>query len=301
MLTSGVFLAAYSRDNERQADDLGMQYMVKAGYSPDGMVGLMDMLKNMKKKKPSAAQLLFATHPMSDERFDTAKKASETHYAAHRNQKILKERYLDHTAGLRKVEGPIKDMQKGEEQMGKKKYADAESLFKKALTGAPEDYAGLVMTAKSLIAQDKHGEAERYIDKAKAVNPSEAQALHLSGFAKLKRKDFSGAFQEFDVCQKNLPGNPNTGFFKGLSLEKMGKREPAAQEYYQYLRQVSEGSKRQVRLYPSQAVGLSAVSSRCETRLTSPQRASAGRWVSTVSSKRTDMRGENSSSPSHNR
>jgi len=48
-LGAGAFLASYSRDNERQADALGTEYMVKAGYSPDGMVGLMEMLNSLNK------------------------------------------------------------------------------------------------------------------------------------------------------------------------------------------------------------------------------------------------------------
>jgi len=35
---SSLILAKYSRDDERQADSLGMEYMVKAFYNPDGMV-----------------------------------------------------------------------------------------------------------------------------------------------------------------------------------------------------------------------------------------------------------------------
>ena len=46
-ISAGALLASYSRDNEREADALGMEYMVKAGYSPKGMVGLMEMLNNM--------------------------------------------------------------------------------------------------------------------------------------------------------------------------------------------------------------------------------------------------------------
>jgi len=34
MLGSGALLASYSRDNERQADDLGLEYMAKAGSAP---------------------------------------------------------------------------------------------------------------------------------------------------------------------------------------------------------------------------------------------------------------------------
>ncbi|MCU0592413.1 MAG: M48 family metalloprotease, partial [Desulfobacterales bacterium] len=51
---AGAFLASYSRDNERQADALGTEYMVQSGYSPDGMVALMEMLNNLNKSKPSS-------------------------------------------------------------------------------------------------------------------------------------------------------------------------------------------------------------------------------------------------------
>ena len=69
---AGALLASYSRENERQADALGMDYMVQAGYSSQGMVGLMDILKSMGKHQPSAIELMFATHPMSEERYQTA-------------------------------------------------------------------------------------------------------------------------------------------------------------------------------------------------------------------------------------
>ena len=78
---AGALLASYSRDNEREADALGMEYMVKAGYDPNGMVGLMDMLRSLNKSKPSAIELMFSTHPMSDERYATAVKRAKEDYA----------------------------------------------------------------------------------------------------------------------------------------------------------------------------------------------------------------------------
>jgi len=62
-LGAGALLARYSRDNEREADALGMEYMVKAGYSPKGMVGLMEMLQSLSKSKPSAIELMFSPTP----------------------------------------------------------------------------------------------------------------------------------------------------------------------------------------------------------------------------------------------
>jgi len=241
MLTSGVLLARYSRDNERQADALGMEYMVKSDYSPEGMVGLMNMLNGMSKHKASASQILFATHPMSDERYKTAVQRAESEYAAQKSKSVYRERYMDHTADLRKIESAIQEMQKGEALMAQQKYAGAEKHLKAALKKAPNDYTALVLMAKCLIAQKKFEEADRYVEKAKAVYPQEAQAHHLSGYTKIQRKNFAAAFNDFDTSEKELPGNPFTIFYKGYSLEMMERTEDAAQQYYRFLQQVREG------------------------------------------------------------
>ena len=238
---AGALLASYSRDNEREADALGMEYMVKAGYSPKGMVGLMDMLRNLSKSKPSAIEMMFATHPMSDERYQTAVKTSQVQYSSSQNLPLHRERYMDQTARLRAMKGAIEELQKGEQEMARQKFGEAEAHFLNALKQAPNDYAGLVMMATCQIIQKKPGEGIRYSEAAKAVYPQEAQAYHLSGFSKIQTRDFAGAYRDFSAYEKILPGNPNTLFFKGFSLEGMGKKPEAAQEYQRYLQVVREG------------------------------------------------------------
>jgi predicted Zn-dependent protease len=238
---AGALLASYSRDNEREADALGMEYMVKAGYGSRGMVGLMDMLRSLSKNKPSTIELMFATHPMSDERYQTAVETSRTRYQSTQNLPVYRERYMDNTARLRSIKGAIEEMQKGEQEMARKKFEGAEAHFRVALKHAPEDYAGLVMMGTCELLQKKNAEGLRYLEKAKAVYPQEAQAYHLSGFAKLQTKDFEGAYRDFSAYEKLLPGNPNTIFFKGLSQEGMQDKPEAAKEYHRYLQVVQEG------------------------------------------------------------
>jgi predicted Zn-dependent protease len=110
---AGALLASYSRENEREADALGVEYMVKAGYGPQGMVGLMEMLQSLSKSKPSAIELMFATHPMSDERYKNAVQNSRTKYASAQNLPLNRERYMDHTARLRAMKGTIKSCKRG--------------------------------------------------------------------------------------------------------------------------------------------------------------------------------------------
>jgi predicted Zn-dependent protease len=240
MIGAGALLASYSRENEREADDLGMQYMVRADYSPDGFVELMAMLNSMKKNEPSAFELMFATHPMSQERYDTAVAAAQTYAYAKKNP-LYKERYMDRTASLRAMAGAIEEMQKAEAAMGKKGYTLAETHLKNALAQAPEDYAGLVMMSKVQLALKKPDEAQRYARKAKEVYPQEAQALYLSGFSEIQQKNFDAAHADFAAYEKVLPGNPNAIFYQGLALEGMGRKKESGQAYYRYLQATGQG------------------------------------------------------------
>jgi predicted Zn-dependent protease len=241
MVGAGALLASYSRNNEREADALGLEYMVQAGYNANGFVELMDMLRRTSKYNPSAIELMFATHPMSDERYRTAVEAVHTQYRSSKSFSLYRDRYMDHTAKLRKMKLTIEALQKGETLMAKDKYGDAEIHFSKALGQTPEDYAGLVMMSKCQLAQKQYAKAESFAEKAKTVYPQEGQAYYLSGFAKIKQKDYASAYEEFNYYEKLLSGNPNIIFFKGLSLEGMQRIKESANEYYNYLQMVNQG------------------------------------------------------------
>ncbi len=240
-ISASALLASYSRDNEREADALGMNYLVQAGYGAEGFVGLMDMLNNLSKRKPGAAELLFATHPMSDERYQTAVNAAQTTYKSALKKPLDRERYMDNIAKLRAQKSAIEQMQQGQESMMKKKYGAADDHLRKALKTAPDDYAGLVLMATSQLLQQNWAVGQQYANMAKKVYPQEAQAYHLSGFARIKLKKFEKAYNDFVSYDKLLPGNPNATFFKGYSQEGMQDYREAAAEYQRYLKMVREG------------------------------------------------------------
>ena len=238
---AGALLASYSRDNERQADALGMEYMVRAGYSAEGMVGLMNILQNTGKHKPSAIELMFATHPMSEERYQTAVQTANTTYKASQDKPLYRERYMDHTARLRAQKGAIEEMQNGEKEMLKKNFSGAENHFRQALKLAPNDYTALVMMSKNQLLQKNWAVGRQYAEMAQKVYPQEAQAYHLSGFSKIQLKDYEGAVEEFSAYEIKLPGEPNTIFFKGFSYEGMKKYPEAGKEYQRYLQITQQG------------------------------------------------------------
>lgn len=240
-ISAGALLASYSRGNEREADALGMKYMVGAGYGSEGFIGLMDMLNSMSKHKSTSVDLLFATHPMSQERYDTAVQEANTQYQSALNGPLYRERYMDHTARLRARKKAIEEIEKGQSQLAKRKYDAASDHFRRALKKAPNDYVALCMISKSSLIQKKYAAGRQYAEMAQKAYPQEAQAYHLSGFAKIQLKDFEGAYEEFDTYDRLLPGNPNIIFFKGYSQEGMGNTRQAANLYHRYLQVVQQG------------------------------------------------------------
>ena len=242
---ASALLAKYSRDNEREADSLGMDYMVAGGYNPDGMVGLMNMLRGEAQQKPSLLETMFASHPMREERYQTARRTAEQKYTSQRGRPPKRERYLDNTAGLRRLQPTVEACQKGEALMAKKELPQAEGQFGLALRHTPSDYAANVLMAKALMAQKKSREADSYLATAKSIYPGEAQAVHLSGLAKLALRQPEAALAEFHAYDKLLPGNPTTQFFMGAASENMGRKRDAANFYYRYLQSGAQGGEAQ--------------------------------------------------------
>ncbi len=72
-----------------------------------GHVNARHTAEIMSNHKVSSAELLFATHPMSSERYQTAVKTASNKYKAAKSNPLHRERYMDNTVGLRKVKTPF--------------------------------------------------------------------------------------------------------------------------------------------------------------------------------------------------
>ena len=64
----------FSREFEKQADFLGVQYLYKAGYDPASMVQFFERLKAAQKRKTSKIAAAFGTHPLTEKRIEIVQK-----------------------------------------------------------------------------------------------------------------------------------------------------------------------------------------------------------------------------------
>jgi len=69
-LGSGLGMLAFSRTHEKEADELGMVFMIMAGYDPEEAVYVWERMAARDKKRPP---VILATHPSNQQRVNDLK------------------------------------------------------------------------------------------------------------------------------------------------------------------------------------------------------------------------------------
>jgi predicted Zn-dependent protease len=109
-LNFGIPLAflKFSRDDEREADYLGLQYMYKAGYDPNSFVAFFEKVEADEKKQPGTIPKVFADHPPTPDRIGMIQNEIATILPA-RDRYIVSTSEFDSVKGrLQMIENNIK-------------------------------------------------------------------------------------------------------------------------------------------------------------------------------------------------
>ncbi len=80
-------LLGITRDSEKEADQLGIQYMWNTGYDPNGFVSFFEKLQAQEKTKPGKLSGFFRTHPFTVDRI--ASSMDEERYLPEKDNYIV--------------------------------------------------------------------------------------------------------------------------------------------------------------------------------------------------------------------
>jgi predicted Zn-dependent protease len=69
-IAAGGAMARFSRADEKEADDLGLELMAAAGYNPSGMLDMFQKLLALEKSSPGAVARFFSDHPGTQDRIN---------------------------------------------------------------------------------------------------------------------------------------------------------------------------------------------------------------------------------------
>jgi len=86
-----IMLRGLDKDDEFEADRMGVVIAARAGYDPFGLPAVLQLLNTM--PQDSALELLFATHPPPNDRLDALERVTGTKLDRYATQPQVSERY----------------------------------------------------------------------------------------------------------------------------------------------------------------------------------------------------------------
>jgi predicted Zn-dependent protease len=230
VIGSQLVLASYSRDQERQADELGIEYAVKAGYSPRGMIETQQVLLDLQKRKPTVVEKLFASHPMSSERLATAKAEVATLPTDVQARPLRTDAYQAEMAEVI-AERPAWDLaNEGQALLSQDKGREAEAKLAEAARLVPK--AGVIRTLHA-VSLESVKRTDPAVDEARlgATLAGEVYVSQLVAGELLLKPDPAAALANLNAAEKLLPGQAMVSLLRGEALEKLGRRQEAKAAY----------------------------------------------------------------------
>ena len=115
-LNMGIPLAflKFSRDDEQQADFLGLQYMWKAGYDPDAYLAMFSKIIQEQRRDPGTVPSVFMDHPPTRDRIIKAEEEIKTILPKRKEYLVSTSEFQDVKARLTTLLGSIEKDQKNE-------------------------------------------------------------------------------------------------------------------------------------------------------------------------------------------
>jgi predicted Zn-dependent protease len=209
-ITASLIENGFSRDQEREADWLGIDYMVKAGYNPNGAVRLQEYFFTQMEggKNPMWAEGLFRTHPFSKERLDNARARIAERYpdtVKNPNYTFNETVFLQKTARLREVQKAYDIADQGDKLFRQKRYDDALAKYREAGRMEPGQAPFRSSAGQVFLVRQDYAAAEGEFRKAIELDGEFYEPRLLMGALRYQKKEYRAAIPELERSMELLP------------------------------------------------------------------------------------------------
>ena len=237
---SSLLLLKYSRDDELEADRLGIEYLTRLGYDPDNAVSAHRNLEKISGEYMRAAgknpaeqgfmEDLVSTHPRTSVRIEELQQMT----ASLQPVRVIgdgasRTRYQEMSGPARKTNSIYLDYyDKAVREYQQGKLSEAESLLTKALAADNRQPAFHAMNGFIMLKKKDYTNAQKFFDAALAVDREYEPAYRGLGTLRYLREDYSGGIEYLKQGLSLYPQDLNAHYVLGMSYYKMKKYTEAA-------------------------------------------------------------------------
>ncbi len=229
----------YSRDQEREADRLGVKFAYEAGYNPEG---LLETFLIFKKLGSAGAPEWLLTHPLPENRYKEIKKLISKYDLSSKNLIKDTKRFHQIKNKVIKYKKSYDLMKKAKSLIGKKKYKQALSTLNESIKIYPQNNASLTYRAIIYILNKNYKKALKDAKKAVEIDPLFFKPHLIAGISLNKLNRYKESITYLEKAKELIPSFPDTYYFLGLNYEHL-KQYKKAIENYQTALKLSDGKR----------------------------------------------------------
>lgn len=221
---------AYSRVNERDADQVGIAMMLKSGYDQRGSLTSLEKLKKATELSRVAAPAYLSTHPALNDRIDFLSAVKDPRppgsvspncddWPWFRARLAVESGNKDYQKGLK---GVLADYARGLKALRAGRTEEALPILAGVYRAEPERLGTAYSYALALHRLGRSEEAAQTLERLLPRQPGDQAALLLLGEINLELGRFDRAVSRFKEVQKLWPAEPQVYHRLGLAYGRAG-------------------------------------------------------------------------------
>lgn len=240
-------MLAYSRQDETQADQFGIENLFNAGYNGDGLVSVLEKIRSRTWFGPDDIPTYLMTHPAVEERIVSLRSQVDAFQQKNGRRPDVdvtpfvraQSRLISNPAAaenqLRRYETKLK--QHPGDSMGHYRYGlllakvgrrdEAIDHFRTALSRRAFDPVILSDLGRVYFQEGKYENALSTLGNVVQMAPNEVEGRFYLGRTKLKTGDFSSAAEHFEKVVQDQAGYTDALFYLGKCYDRLGRKADA--------------------------------------------------------------------------
>jgi predicted Zn-dependent protease len=267
-------MLAYSRQDEVQADQIGLEYLADSGYSGEGLLSVLGKIRAKQWYGADQVPTYLMTHPAVEDRLAYI----DTYLENPNNRKPVEKKepsrdfqivharivafYSDEKVALNTFESqldkrpddPIANYGYGLALARTNRYQEAVVHLKKALAQNAFDPVFISALGRVYFMNGRYAEAINTLKSATSVAPANAEALFYLGRTQMELGQLQDAEDTFEKMLKSPPGDPQVHYFIGKVYGMQGKLAEA--HYHLGLYYLNRGDYQSAHIQLTQALEL---------------------------------------------
>ncbi len=212
--TGQALALKYSREDEREADQLGFQYLIKAGYDGWGLVSFLRKLQRMRSVSPGTPPHYLSTHPGIEDRIS---------YIMERLRDFPAQAFKEDGKDLKRVQA-ILFVEERESQVAIKHF---ESILK----GKANDLDGLYGLALTYKKMGRIDLAIGPLERARHLSPQDGGVLRELGICYFLQGRLDDAVSVLNESLVIHPRDNLSLYYKGRTYQEKGNLEASLDAY----------------------------------------------------------------------